>query len=416
MKKLVLFGMKYMGKFLQTRGKGTSLPGYLALKCYPNLLSDFHYPERSILVTGTNGKTTVSNLLSGSLGEGVVNNKDGANMKSGLATTLLMHAKGQKIPGSSLVLEVDEANLLLIKEAVTPKYLVITNLFEDQSDRYGGIVNLVERLKKSIQEETTLVLNGNDPHVVMLGEALKNKKVYYGVSVGDEVEHIAICPRCQGHLIYEKALYGTLGTFHCSGCHLKTPKLAYAVESMNSKKGTFDLLGVTYTMVEETLYSLFNMLPVIALSLEEGMTPDFSTYEKIPGRLEPLKGPEAKGFLNLVKNQVGLEETLRHIRNHAKGSPHEILYALSNTPADGQDMSWVQKVDFQGLFSPQLKKFIATGPQRAYLRDVLVEKGLGHLVEQVEDVENYPGDRRALYVLVSYSEMAKGRETFIQKP
>lgn len=79
-------------------------------------------------------------------------------------------------------------------------------------------------------------------------------------------------------------------------------------------------------------------------------------------------------------------------------------------------MSWVQKVDFQGLFSPQLKKFIATGPQRAYLRDVLVEKGLGHLVEQVEDVENYPGDRRALYVLVSYSEMAKGRETFIQKP
>ena len=43
---------------LARAGRGGSLPGSLALKMDPDFIRKFHMPDRVILVTGTNGKTT----------------------------------------------------------------------------------------------------------------------------------------------------------------------------------------------------------------------------------------------------------------------------------------------------------------------------------------------------------------------
>ena len=67
-------------------------PGYLALKIYPDFLGSLKMPEKVICVTGTNGKTTTSNLLADTLREcgfTVTNNSAGSNVQAGVATALL---------------------------------------------------------------------------------------------------------------------------------------------------------------------------------------------------------------------------------------------------------------------------------------------------------------------------------------
>lgn len=69
-------------------GRGGSLPGNIGLKMDPQLLSRFKMPKHVILVTGTNGKTTTSNLIVESLlasGMKVIGNRRGDNLREGIA-------------------------------------------------------------------------------------------------------------------------------------------------------------------------------------------------------------------------------------------------------------------------------------------------------------------------------------------
>ena len=49
------------------RRNGTQVPGKVALVICPDFLKYIAKPEKIIAITGTNGKTTVSNLLDDSL-------------------------------------------------------------------------------------------------------------------------------------------------------------------------------------------------------------------------------------------------------------------------------------------------------------------------------------------------------------
>ena len=74
-----------------------NFPGKMALYVDPRLIADLRPKLRkgSFVVVGTNGKTTVTNLLADILeqaGQRVVCNRTGANLDSGVATALL-HAK-----------------------------------------------------------------------------------------------------------------------------------------------------------------------------------------------------------------------------------------------------------------------------------------------------------------------------------
>ena len=97
-----------------TRHNGTDFPGSLALRLCPNFLHYIGKPRKIIAVTGTNGKTTVSNLLGDLLeknGYQVLSNRSGSNITSGISTTLLKGCDllGRPKKGYDLaVLEVDE--------------------------------------------------------------------------------------------------------------------------------------------------------------------------------------------------------------------------------------------------------------------------------------------------------------------
>src|SRR6185437_17058367 len=76
---------------LAGKGDGSVIGGVISLRLEPDLLSLLAAGRQVVLVTGTNGKTTTTRLITaalGALGQDVASNAFGANMEAGLAAAL----------------------------------------------------------------------------------------------------------------------------------------------------------------------------------------------------------------------------------------------------------------------------------------------------------------------------------------
>src|SRR3954453_18740697 len=118
------------------RGGGTALPGLVAHAIYPRVLRDLtsQLPEGSVMLTGTNGKTTSSRML-GSILEAAglqpLHNRSGSNLERGLIATMVDAAT----PSAGLprrlrvgLFEVDEATVPGVVAAVRPRVALFNNL------------------------------------------------------------------------------------------------------------------------------------------------------------------------------------------------------------------------------------------------------------------------------------------------
>ena len=96
----------------------------------------------SALVSATNGKTTTAAMAAEILRPRlrVAHNASGANLVSGVASTLLA-SRGAELG----LFEVDEAALPEVARRVRPRAIVLGNLFRDQLDRYGELELIAER-------------------------------------------------------------------------------------------------------------------------------------------------------------------------------------------------------------------------------------------------------------------------------
>ncbi len=167
---------------------GTTLPGKIALKIYPEIIKDITKDFKMIMVTGTNGKTTTTRIIGQLLTENnieFISNKSGANLVSGIATTFLdsISFKGKFDTGYAL-LEIDEAAFKTISGHIEPDILVVTNFFRDQLDRYGELYTTLNGVKSGIQKfkKTRLVLNADDSLCASIGRDTDNEVLYYGIN------------------------------------------------------------------------------------------------------------------------------------------------------------------------------------------------------------------------------------------
>ena len=240
---LGLLAGKLSGSILEKMGRGSTLPGKVALKFDKDILSQLAKNYEIVVITGTNGKTLTTALTVGILQEAfgpILTNPSGANMISGITTTFL-RANHSKPNRPIAVLEIDEASLSRICDYIQPSLFVVTNIFRDQMDRYGEIYTTYQMILDAIHKvpTATVLLNGDSP--LFHSQTLSNPIQYYGFDTEKSEPQLAhyntegiLCPHCHNILKYKLNTYANLGDYICEHCSFHRPPLTYAVSDLLS--------------------------------------------------------------------------------------------------------------------------------------------------------------------------------------
>jgi UDP-N-acetylmuramyl tripeptide synthase len=358
------------------RGGGTTLPGYLAERIDPGLVAGLArgIPGGCVLVTGTNGKTTTTRIIVDALrraGLAVITNPEGSNLLRGIATALLVHADRRGSldvsPSAIGVFEVDEGAFRPAVDALSPRLVVITNLFRDQLDRYfevDFVAQLWQRALHRLPVSATVVLNADDPQVAYLGEDLPAKVMYFGLAdrqwARPGPEHAADsrrCPRCGSDLLYELSFYAHLGHYACKQCGWRRPDPQFVARKVELQglEGSRSEIATpagdrTFDVPLAGLYNACNVLAASAGASCLGVELDLVQAAARGavgafGRLERVCVGDRQACLLLVKNPSGFNEGLRLVLS-ADG-PKRLLLAVNDNGPDGRDVSWIWDVDFE---------------------------------------------------------------------
>jgi UDP-N-acetylmuramyl tripeptide synthase len=374
------------------RGGGTTLPGDVSRWVDPRILSKLSIRLRdgSVVITGTNGKTTTAALLRHIMeasGRQVVSNQAGANLIFGVTAAIVDRSTwGGRVPASAGLFEIDEAALPRLVEETAPGTIVVTNLFRDQLDRYGELETTAAHIRRALTrgpEGVTAVLNADDPMVAALGDALP-RVIYAGLDdrrlLQPQLSHGAdakFCPRCGSPFIFEGVYFGHVGHYRCPRGDFARPTADIAatsiqIEGMEGMKlrvreGSKD---VDVAVPLSGLYNAYNVVLALAAARATGIplataAAALRDFRPAFGRMERLELRGRQVYLLLAKNPTGFNEVLRTAIGFGKG--RYFLLALNDRIADGQDVSWIWDVDFEQL-RDNANHLVVTGDRAPDLR------------------------------------------------
>ena len=364
------------------RGGGTTLPGKLLWKLDPAAIDRLatRLEQGSVLVSATNGKTTSAAMVAEILRPRVrvAHNSSGANLVSGIASTLL-HANGAQLG----LFEVDEAALPEVARRLRPRALLLGNLFRDQLDRYGELELVAARWRDAVASlpDAELIVNGDDPQV---GELARGHRArVFGLDdprlARPALQHAAdskYCLRCGTPYDYKAAYVGHLGDYRCPTCGHERPKLdvtAREIELHGLEGAAFTLAAPEGTARVELalpgLYNVYNALGAGSLALTLGASLDevvagLERFSAAFGRFERITIGDRRLLMLLVKNPAGANEAVRTLVEGR--APTVAVVALNDAIADGRDVSWIWDVDFEPLLAG-LDRLVATGTRAAEL-------------------------------------------------
>ena len=337
---------------------GTSLPGHFMTKICPEYIKNESQKikEGIVCVTGTNGKTTTSGFIASIInewGKKVLHNKKGANMPQGIATCFLQN-DGKDIDFG--VFECDEAWLYSLYQSLTANYLAVTNLFPDQTERYGGVYTLAKRIKQAIDlnPDLKVILNADDPHLLGLQN---DNTVFYGVEkIENNISEYKIVPEicpCGAEYKYKKRFYAHMGDFYCPNCKNKRKYPKYSGTIILDEEKTKLIINdeLVFNTKLTGLHNAYNLLCAVSTALEIGIGQNIiqkglDNYQNVFGRIDKFEINGKKIIIQLIKNPAGTNQAIKLIKD-IKDSKLFIL--LNDTPADGRDISWLYDTDFEYL-------------------------------------------------------------------
>ena len=350
---------------------GTALPGKSALKVYPSLLSELGKGVDTLIITGTNGKTTTAGMLRHMLDEaGVpyISNRSGANLTSGIAGEFIANASVTGKPRVQLaVIECDEGNFPAAAAALQPKAVLITNLFRDQLDRYGEVTHTRDYLARGIAAApgAAVCLNADCSLTASLGEGISNPVWYYGVDGTDDGKETTLsdapnCLRCGARYAYRRHTYAHLGDWYCPQCGRTRPAPQYSALSVKPGPdgGSAVLLRTPEGEREicvalPALYNVYNALGALtaagAMGWEmNGCADSLRSFNAAFGRMERLQVGDTPVQIVLVKNPAGCDRALEYLASRED----DVLpvFCLNDNINDGTDVSWIWDADYESLF------------------------------------------------------------------
>jgi UDP-N-acetylmuramyl tripeptide synthase len=366
---------------LAGRGGGTTLPGKLLSSVDPGAVDRLaaRLTRGSVVVSATNGKTTTTAMVAEILGGRLAYNHSGANLLSGVASTLLA------TPDADLGLfEVDEAALEQVARRVDPRVLALGNLFRDQLDRYGELEHVAERWRATVAAlpGATLVVNADDPLVGELARG-REKTVAYGLDdpshARGSLQHAAdstYCRTCGTPYEYAAAYVGHLGDYRCPNGHAARAALDVAareivLHGLDGSEFTLETSDGRSRMALALpgLYNVYNATAAAAVAGALGIPPagiaaGLERFVAAFGRFERIRVGDKRLLLLLIKNPAGANEAVRTLTD---GSPPRIaVVALNDEIADGRDVSWIWDVDFEPLLAG-LEHVVVSGTRAAEL-------------------------------------------------
>lgn len=271
---------KFVGYVCKKMGRqGVTWAGKVAIKICPDILEQLSSQVRkAIFVTcGTNGKTTTNNMLCAALeaeGQKVICNHTGSNMLNGVVAAFVLASKWNgKIDADYACIEADEASTRHIFPRIKPDYMLLTNLFRDQLDRYGEIditMNILEEMMRKVPK-MQIIVNGDDALSAYLAMDSGNPYVTYGISkpviksAANEIREGRFCKRCGEKLEYRFYHYSQLGDYYCPKCGFARPKPDFDAEDVKvGDQLSFCVEGKHIVANYKGFYNVYNILAAYA--------------------------------------------------------------------------------------------------------------------------------------------------------
>ncbi len=425
---MLTFLLIFLGKALSffarslNLGNGTTWPGHIALSVNNHFIPDMLKKTKTkvMIIAGTNGKTTTAKMLRTILemnGKTVIQNQSGANLRNGIASTLLLNSsfKGT-IDADYAIFEVDENALPLLLHEITPTVLTLLNLFRDQLDRYGEVRSIAQKWSTSVQnlpQHTTLILNADDPEVAYLKKETKAKTLFFGVAEKKQAKDLSVdavdsvyCPNCQKRLTYSSITFSHLGIWQCTSCSSKKPEADLSYVTSYPLSGTYNKYNTHAALLTAE---------AVGIELEDALSA-LSGFQPAFGRQEKISVGNKFVQIFLSKNPIGFNESLRTIREY---NPKTILLLLNDRVADGKDVSWIWDIDFETLI-PKETTIVISG-DRSYdmavrmkyasesntMRKELIEEKIDEALRKSLELTK---ENDTLYILPTYTAMLDARK------
>ena len=270
---------------LRLTGRNASyMPGVIALKLCKDFIGHLQKPKTLICVTGTNGKTTTSNLIASALtqmGYKVTNNSFGSNVAAGVAAVLLENSTfGGRHKNDWAVIEVDERSSLRVYPYMAPDYIICNNIMRDSVKRNANTEFISFIINSAVPAQTKLVLNADDIICSNLAPQCENR-TYFGVDAeipetpeDSGARDVAFCPKCGARLQPVYRRFQHIGRWKCAACDFASPARDSTVTAIDRETGTFTVSHngeTTYKLVNDNIVNVFNFCGAIALLREVGI-------------------------------------------------------------------------------------------------------------------------------------------------
>jgi lipid II isoglutaminyl synthase (glutamine-hydrolysing) len=325
---------------LSGRGDGSVIGGVVGLRMEPDLLRLLAADRQIVLVTGTNGKTTTTRLITaalGALGLQVASNAFGANMEAGLASAL-----GQARSAPFGVLEVDERYLPAMIGATGPKVVTLLNLSRDQMDRAAEIWLVARRWREALADApgAQVVANADDPLIAWAASAAK--RVTWVAAGQRWHEDSWCCPECGSHLSRDD-----LG-WRCGECGFTRPAARWVLagESVVDATGRVRELSLALPGRANRANAVVALAVAdyFGVDLDQAL-PRLREVTSVAGRYTQLERDGRRLRLLLAKNPAGWLEAFDVLTPE----PAPVLLAVNAQGPDGRDTSWLWDVDYRVL-------------------------------------------------------------------
>ncbi|MDR0917583.1 MAG: MurT ligase domain-containing protein [Oscillospiraceae bacterium] len=390
---IALFAAKFTRLALRLCGRNASyLPGAVALKICPDFLRRAARPPEVVAVTGTNGKTTVSNLLRdalSALGKNVLSNRLGSNVAAGIAASLAQGATlGNKARHDVAVFEVDERYSPKILPSVEPKLVIVTNLFRDSVMRNAHPEFIISFLTRAIPDSAKLLLNADDP----ISNALRPDlpRAYFGIRRMESdvtecvnlINDCRVCPKCGAELLYEYRRYHHIGKCRCPECDYASPEYDYAGEDVDFARMTVTVRDSggegAFKLPSDSVFNVYNVVTVVAALRELGfgfgeIARAMDAVKIIESRYNERSENGTRVIMQMSKDRNALAGSRALDYVSSRSGAKEIVLMMNNyTDAKkwSENISWMYDCDFEFLNSPDITRIVTAGPRARdyYLR------------------------------------------------